>query len=209
MAQLVALPQYRALRWADVVPCSQVVVTLPYNEQTNLFERIGTSGTVAYCMVFPVVQVGVIAGAWDGSYGRAAWALAATAVFSPFYIRHVLYAIRGSRPPPTGWSLAAMAIVIIGVTPLAGAYWLPTFSALAASALIVFPWRWSLPLVAALLAVTVPFALALPSHIPSAASYFALTLVWRTSAVYVPLWLVGAVRQLEAAECIGRGCDIT
>jgi two-component system sensor histidine kinase DesK len=200
MGGLVAPPQYPALRWANVASCSQVRVKPPLNERISFLRRYNTQGIIAYCMVFPVVQIGVIASARDGGYGRAAWALVATAAFSPFYIRLVRYGIRGTPPPGAAWALAAMTLVIVGVAPLAGAWWLPTFSALTVSVLIALPWRWSLPLVAALVAVQVPLSLALPSGVPLAASYFALTLVWRTSAVFVPIWLVGTLAQLEAAR---------
>jgi hypothetical protein len=44
------------------------------------------------------------------------------------------------------------------------------------------------------------FPLAAPAAIPGAPYYYPITLLWRTSAVFVPVWLVAAVRQLEAAR---------
>ena len=93
-----------------------------------------------------------------------------------------------------------MAILITGVTPLAGTEWLPTWFALGVATLIAVPWRWSLPGLAVLAAAQVAFALTLPVIIQSPAAYFVTTLLWRTSAVFVPVWLVSAVRQLERAR---------
>ena len=83
-----------------------------------------------------------------------------------------------------------MAILITGVTPLAGTEWLPTWFALGVATLIAVPWRWSLPGLAVLAAAQVAFALTLPVIIQSPAAYFVTTLLWRTSAVFVPVWLV-------------------
>jgi two-component system sensor histidine kinase DesK len=181
------------------IPCSPSAVSLTDSARSSLLLRLSTTGVVAYCLVFPVVQVGVVAADEDG-IGPALWALTATAAYTPLFARHVHYYLRGARPPAAGWTLAAMTVVITGALPFAGAYWLPAFFVLAVTALIVLPWRWSLPSVAGLAVAQVPLALALSSDIASAPAYFTLTLLWRTSAVFFPLWLVGAVRQLETAR---------
>ena len=94
-----------------------------------------------------------------------------------------------------------MAAIIGGAAPLAGSEWLPSFFALTVSLLITAPWRWSLPGVAVLAAAQVPLALALTTPVvPAAASYFPVTLLWRTAAVFVPVWLVGTVGQLDKAR---------
>jgi signal transduction histidine kinase len=162
--------------------------------------RYATGGVIAYCMVFPIVQVGVIAESADGSYGRAAWALAATACFLPLHLRHVLSAVRGTRPPDAVWSFLVMSAVIAGAAPLAGPIWLPSFHAVAVSALIVLRPRWSLAVVAAVVIAQAPLALALDSTITAGASYYTLTVLWRSTAVFVPVWLLGTIRQLDTAR---------
>jgi signal transduction histidine kinase len=177
-----------------------VVASLTGIAQPRPLTRLVTAGTVTYCLVFPLLQIGVIASSRPGGQAGTLWAVLATAAFLPFYLRFILYFIGGRRAPAPGWALAAMAVLIIGVTPLAGSEWLPTYFALAVAMLIAAPWRWSLPGLAVLAGIQVPFALALPVIIPSPAAYFVTTLLWRTSAVFVPVWLVSAVRQLERAR---------
>jgi signal transduction histidine kinase len=53
---------------------------------------------------------------------------------------------------------------------------------------------------AAVVVAQFPLASWLGSELPAAGSYYALTAVWRASAVFVPLWLVGAIRELRAAR---------
>jgi two-component system, NarL family, sensor histidine kinase DesK len=93
---------------------------------------------------------------------------------------------------------------VAAAVPLAGQGWLPSFFAVAVCLLAVLPWRWSLPGVAALAVAQAPLALAFPLANPAAIRgapyYYAITLLWRTSAVFVPVWLVAVVRQLEAAR---------
>jgi hypothetical protein len=162
--------------------------------------RFATGGILAFCAVFPIVQVVVIAASLDHWHRRAAWALAATAVYLPLHLRHVLYAVRGTRPHYAGATVLVMAAAIVGVLPMVGPYWLPSMHAIAVSALIVLRPRWSLPVVVAVVAAQTPLALALHSSVVDATTYYTLTMLWRTSVVFVPVWLLGTVRQLDAAR---------
>jgi signal transduction histidine kinase len=164
------------------------------------FMRFATGGILAYCTVFPIVQVAVIAESAGGGYRRAAWALAATACFLPLHLRHVLHAVRGTRPAHAVSSFVIMSAIIVGVTPLAGPIWLPTYHAIAVSALIVLRPRWSLPVVAAVVVAQAPLAMALDSAIITPGAYYTLTVIWRSSAVFVPVWLLGTIRQLDTAR---------
>jgi two-component system sensor histidine kinase DesK len=202
MAVVAALPLRGAhrLRWADSVDRSQVVIAVPASESSTVVVRFATAGALAYCSVFPIIQVGLVAESPRGGYERAAWALAAMVCYLPIHLRHIHYAIRGIRPPAGAWSLAVMGIVIAAALPVSRDIWLPSFHAVAVSGLIVLRPRWSLPLFGALVIAQAPLAIALHSPIPSPASYYILTLLWRTAAVFVPIWLIGVVRQLEAAR---------
>ncbi|MGH3397316.1 MAG: hypothetical protein ACRDPO_21765, partial [Streptosporangiaceae bacterium] len=169
-----------------------------------LLARVSPAAVAAYCMVFPVVQVGLIAASNPG-YGQAAWAAAATAAYAPLYLFQVSYLVRDRRPPRAGWALAAMTAIIVAALPLAGGWWLPSFASVAVCLLLMVPWRWSLPGVAALIAAQVPLAAAFPAadwpDAPAARlPYFAVTLGWRIAAVFIPVWLVRTVRQLDAAR---------
>ena len=42
------------------------------------------------------------------------------AIYLPLHVRHVVHGLRGGRPPGDRWTLATMAVVIIGTLPLVG-----------------------------------------------------------------------------------------
>jgi two-component system, NarL family, sensor histidine kinase DesK len=202
-ATIIAPLSFQVLPWRSVDSRREVVVSLADSTPPALLARLTPTGVAAYCMVFPVISVGVLAASNPG-FTRAGWAIAATCVFSPLYLRHVLYFIRGLRPPAAGWTLTAMTIVMFAAVPLAGGWWLPMFFALTVSLLTALPWRWSLPGAAVLVVAQVPLALEFPAPefpvVATEPSYFVLNLLWRAAAVFVPLWLVRAVRQLDAAR---------
>lgn len=199
----VAPRSFRALPWRSVDSRPEVVVSQADSTSPVLLARLTPMGIAAYCMVFPLISVGVLASSNPG-FTRAGWAIAATALFSPLYLRHVMYFIRGLRPPKAALTLTAMTAVMFGAVPLAGGWWLPMFFALAVCLLTALPWRWSLSGVAVVVVAQVPLALAFPAPdfpvVASEPSYFVLDVLWRTSAVFVPLWLVRAVRQLDAVR---------
>lgn len=180
-----------------------MVITLSDVEWFGRLMRFATPGAMAYAAVFPLVQVGLIAESTElwrgGGYADGAWALLATACLLPLHLRHVQHAARGSRAPGGAVTLAALTLVVVAALPL-GDLWLPTFHVVAVSALLVLRPRWSLPVVAAVVAAQVPLALWLDSALPAAPSYYAVTVLWRSAAVFVPIWLVGAVRRLEEAR---------
>lgn len=170
----------------------------------DLWNLTTAPGAMGYAAVFPIVQVALIAestGGWrGGGYADGAWALLATVCYLPLHLRHVRYAAQGSRAPGGGWTLAAMtAVVAVAIVPL-GDLWLPSLHVVVVSALLVLQPRWSLPVVAAVVAAQVPLPLLLDSQVPAAPSYYVVTILWRSAAVFVPVWLVGAIRRLEEAR---------
>lgn len=197
----IAFAPPRTIRCADVVGRSRVMTaSAPRSARAGLVMRFATGSVLAYCSVFPIVQVALIAESWDGGYHRAAWALAATAIYLPLHLRHVLYAVRGGRAPYAWATVLVMAAVIVGVLPLAGSFWLLSMHAIAVSALIALRPRWSLPIVAAVVIAQTPLALAVHSSAVDSTTYYTLSVLWRTSVVFVPVWLLGTVRQLDAAR---------
>lgn len=183
---------------------SRVVVRLKDHEVFGRPLRFATPGTLAYAAVFPLVQVGLVAVSTGfgrgGGYSDGAWALLATAGYLPLYLRHVRYAAEGSRAPGGAWTLALLTAVVVAAALPLGDLWLPTFHVVAVSALLVLRPRWALGVVAAVVAAQVPLPLLLDSQLRAAPSYYAVTVLWRAAAVFVPIWLVGAVRRLEAAQ---------
>jgi two-component system, NarL family, sensor histidine kinase DesK len=140
----------------------------------------------------------VIALSPPSSSGHATWALVATACYLPLYVRHVWHAARGSRPAGAGWTLTAMAVVIVGAVPLVGTGWLPTLHVLAVSTLLVVRPPWSLLIVGGLVSATAPLAIAFGDS--EWAAFAATTVVWRGAAVFVLVWLVGTTRRLETTR---------
>jgi hypothetical protein len=160
--------------------------------------RLATPAALAYGSVFPLVQLALVA-RYPGGDGDVGWALLATAGYLPLHLHHVHRAVRG-RPPARPWTLVALAAVVTAAVPAAGTHWLPVYAVVAVSAMLVLPWPWSLVVAAGVTLGQAPLALAIDSPVPSAASYYVFSVWWRASALFVPLWLLGSVRQLEAAR---------
>src|SRR5215831_13452309 len=83
-------------------------------EQIGGLIRLAAVAAVGCSVVLPLLELARIAVGWTPSPGHATLALAATVCYLPLYVRHVWYAARGCRPPGAGWTLLAMAVVILG-----------------------------------------------------------------------------------------------
>ncbi len=197
-----AVVQVPGLRWRPATP-REVAAPMASTASASGRTLVRRAGILGYCLAFPVTDVTVAATSTAGSAMRPfGWVLLGTAAYTPFYLRHVWYFLHGRKAPHSAWTLAAMAAVMAGFTPLAQAFWLKAYTALAVALLTAVPWSWSLPGVAILAAVQVPLGAAFGTSpfIPLGGVYFPVTLLWRTSAVFVPLWLLQALRQLQTAR---------
>lgn len=177
----------------------EVVVALDSPEQVGGHVRLLGLAAVVYASIWPLLQIAVV-GADPGTAQEAAIAGAATAVYLPLYCWLVLCAVRNERARRGPWVLAALALVIIGVTPALGANWLPAHHVLAVAALLVLrrPWSWIACL--ALVLSEAVWGQALDHVVPDAPAYYAITVVWRAASVFVPLWLATTAVQLEATR---------
>ena len=128
--------------------------------------------------------------------GKLLLALAATACYLPLYVRHVVYGVRAVRPAGARWTLGAMAVVIVGALPITWVGWLLNLDALAVSVLLLVRRRWSLVIFAGLVAAPIPLAIALGA--PKYGPYYAYGVALRSMTQFVVIWLLGAIRQLEA-----------
>jgi two-component system sensor histidine kinase DesK len=173
---------------------------LTEGRQSDRLVRAAAAGAVGCSIVLPVLELARIVAGRTPSPGYALLAVAATACYLPLHVRHVWYAARGSRPAGAGWTLLAMAVVIIGALPVIGTSWLTSLHALAVSVLIVLRPPWSLLAVAGLLAAPAPLAIAFGD--PQWAAFAAISVVWRGAAVFVLVWLTGATRRLQAARLL-------
>lgn len=176
------------------------VVELGDREPLGPFARAAVPGAVVYASVWALLQVAVVAAAAPGWVLETGVAALATAGYLPFYVRHVLYGVRGARPAHGALTLAVMSAVVFVATPWVGADWLPTYHVVAVSALLVLRRPWSWLVFAAVVVVQVPLAFAFDSPFPASPSYYAVTVLWRASSVFVPIWLAGAVLQLSATR---------
>jgi hypothetical protein len=161
------------------------------------FIPLATMGAVAYSVLIPAVELWRFAlRSTDTTHTLVG--MLATASYLLLHVRHVYYAAQGTRPPAAGWTVAAMAVVIIGVVPYLGAFWLGQFHALAVSVLIVLRPPWSFALFGGIVAAQTPLAIML-GH-PDMAPFFTIAGALKGLPVFLLIWLVGAVRRLHAAR---------
>lgn len=199
MAVTLSAPLTARVGWPHAATRGQVVVILTIPERATPMPLLARAVT-GYAAVFAVLQVALVAQAPDADRHQAVAAGIATAALLPLLLRLVAHAARGTRPPGAGASLLALTILTFGAVPLAGSYWQPTFHVLVVAAVIVLPMRWSIPVAAAIVVAQVPLAAMLHNPQPAAPSYEAFTVLWRAAAVFVPVWLVRTIGQLEVAR---------
>jgi two-component system, NarL family, sensor histidine kinase DesK len=161
--------------------------------------RIGTAAAVVYGSVFPLVQLSLVVVLADDRR-LATWAAATTAVHLPLHLHHVAAAARGTRPRHGLLTLVVMTAAIAVAIDQIGAVWIPLLATVFVSAVIVLRPPWSVLAALAVVATALLLGLTMESYVPSPASYYTVTVLWRASSVFVPVWLVGAIRQVEAAR---------
>jgi two-component system, NarL family, sensor histidine kinase DesK len=160
-----------------------MVAGLKERQQTDRFIWFATAGAVGCSIVLPLLELARIVAGWAPSTGHTTLALAATSCYLPLHVRHVWYATRGARPAGAGWTLTAMAVVILGALPVIGTSWLTSLHALAVSVLLVMRPPWSLLAVVGLVAATASLAIAFGD--PQWAAFYTVSVIWRGAAVFV------------------------
>ncbi|NJP92861.1 hypothetical protein HCN51_25960 [Nonomuraea sp. FMUSA5-5] len=161
--------------------------------------RLAPAGAVACSALLPLVQVGLAFSYVGNGVGTGLWSLAATAAYLPLHLRHVRYAARAHRPPLGGWSLAAMTVVVLGATPLAGNMWPRAYTALVVSFLLVLPAPWSYLGYVAVVGATAPVAHALGLSW-AAAPWLTFSVLGGSAALLLLTWLAAALTRLQAAR---------
>ena len=128
-------------------------------------------------------------------------ALVAAFVAIPLHIRHVIYGLRGERPPAGVWTLVALVIVNVVAVNLVGDGWIFQFASLAVSVLIIGPGAWAM-LIAAAIALS-PLVLVgtqwYGGDVVYPGAYLTFAIIWRATTQFVPLRLMAAIRALDAA----------
>jgi hypothetical protein len=161
--------------------------------------ELATTAGVALCVVMTVSHVGDIVTRPPGTDTQGLWALAAAACYLPLHVRHVWYAAHATRPPRGAWTLAAMAVIVLGVLPLAGGNWVMEFSWLAVSVLIVVRRPWSVLIVIGLFAAAEPVS-RLFGEPETWATWNAISAGCRCALLVVLVWMAAALRRLRAAR---------
>jgi signal transduction histidine kinase len=179
---------------------SGVVIDVEERERAGRLARFATPAALVYGSVLSLVQLGLIAEYPGGSAAQARWALVATVAYLPLHLRHMAWAAHGRRPPAGGWTLLALAAIVTAALPLAGPHWLPVYAVVVAAVVLVVPWPWSLLAAAAVVLAQAPLAHAVDSPLPDAGSYYVFTVWLRSSSLILPVWLLGAVRRLDATR---------
>jgi signal transduction histidine kinase len=160
------------------------------------YARLATVAAIGLSVLLPAIELARTALA-PGAYGNPLISLIATACVLPLHLRHVVYGLRGERPPAAALTLPALAAVNVAAAMAVGIGWLLNFALLAVSVLIVVSWPWAL----ALATVVVGSAAAFAGNDPLLPwPFVALSIVWRTVTLYVPVRLVAAVGQLDGAR---------
>src|SRR3954471_20810989 len=113
--------------------------------------RLAARFVLAISVVLALVEIG--RGALVDSTADVAVAGVAPALFLPLHLNHLRYGLRGERPPRSGPTLAAMAVVHAIALIVIGPTWSFMLATLATSALVVLtPGRAALVLLACMTA---------------------------------------------------------
>jgi len=134
--------------------------------------------------------------------GALGASMVAATLAIPLHIRHVLYGLRGERPPAGGWTLAALAIVNALALYFVGQGWTFQLASLVVSILIVLPGAWAVPLAAVVMASPL-FLIGTQWYSVEprlAGIYLMFAVTWRAATQFVPLRLMAAIRALDAAS---------
>jgi signal transduction histidine kinase len=167
--------------------------------------RWATAGALALSALLPLLELGRIA-LTEPAPGLMAAAVA-VAVCLPLHLRHVAYALRGLRAPHSGWSLAAMAVLMAWGASVVTASWGWMLSSLAVSVLLTVRAPWSLLCFAAVLAASYVEGMSTVAGAVAGgtAVYVAAAVAFRSVCLFVVIRLVAEVRSLDRArEAVAR-----
>jgi two-component system, NarL family, sensor histidine kinase DesK len=168
------------------------------DEELGTLGRVAEPAAVAYAAVWAVLQIALVAET-PGTTGDVIVAAGATLAYLPAYLWNIRCAARGEQTLGW-WSVLMIAGCVALPTAKVGALWLLSYHVIAVTTVVVLPRVWSWLAFAAVVVAQVPLALVLQNPIPSAPLYFAITVVWRSATILVPLWLVNTTRELRASR---------
>jgi two-component system sensor histidine kinase DesK len=171
----------------------------------DAISRLASAGALAIGIAVPTVTFLIFA-CYEPLMPHWPAALLATCLYLPLHLRHIAYGLRGERPRGLPLTLLAMALIIIAVTALLGPYWLNAYAALAASVLVTTRPRFSFPALSVILVAVVAWAVYFAAQSGTAEVgnaqyvYEPTAVLDRAMMVFVPVWLVGALRRMQTAR---------
>ncbi|MBF6301593.1 hypothetical protein IU459_29240 [Nocardia amamiensis] len=116
----------------------------------------------------------------------------------PIYLRHIVFAMRAAIPRGASLTLAVLAALVLGATPVLGVPWLNTLHVVAVVVVLTLRPILALPISLILVAATAPSALLLGASEQDAV-WLSVTTGMRVIAVYTLVWMVVALRRLRGA----------
>jgi two-component system, NarL family, sensor histidine kinase DesK len=125
----------------------------------------------------------------------------AASVTIPLHIRHLIYGVRGDRPPAGTWTLAIMATATFAGVFMGGTAFSREFAPLAVSIFIVVPGAWAFVLVGVLVIASVVIAGPVwyaTIATPMPGFYVVFVIIWRTTTQIIPLRLLTLLRALDS-----------
>jgi hypothetical protein len=170
--------------------------------------------TFVYAAMLPVVELWFLI--LDPSARPHTWlAILAAAIVVPLHLRIVWLALNSKPQPHAGLVVAIMAVVTLGAGLAIGAAWVKMFAIVGATGLIVLPRRSATVTVVGSVAASWVLAASVePAQYspPGLAfvNYLALSVAWRSIALFALVWLVTSYRRLVRArtelrtEAVGR-----
>jgi two-component system sensor histidine kinase DesK len=176
-----------------------VVARLQAHERSDQLARLVTVGAFCYAAGTPAIDVSLIFTQWTGGDVKGLSALIATAIYLPLHLWQLRYATRAERPPHGGWTFTVMTVVIVAAFPFAGLHWLRALTAVALGALIVLRPPWSRVIAAIVLTVPLPIGLIFADSVAEA-FWDAVVVPWRTTVLFVLVWLAASVRRLQSSR---------
>jgi two-component system sensor histidine kinase DesK len=136
--------------------------------------------------------------AFDDS-ARLAVALVAVGCYLPLHVRHLVYGLRARIAPGGRMTLALMTAIMIVAWALVGVDWVLLLASLVVSILVTLPVRVSLVLAAVV--VLSPMAVyglsSRHGNLELSGSYLSVSLLFRSTCLFVVVWLVAASRRLR------------
>lgn len=160
--------------------------------------------TFVYAAMLPVVELWFLI--LDPNAHPHMWlAILAAATIVPLHLRVVWFAL-GSQPQPhAGLFVAIMAVVTLGTGLVIGAAWVKMFAIVGATGLIILPRRSAtVTFVGSVIASWVLAASVEPAQYspPGLAfvNFLALSVAWRSIALFALVWLVTSYRRLVSAR---------